>query len=158
MATEQGTHTFELDGKLYKLHFGINALCEIEEAFGCKVQDMHDRLSPPVLDAAGKPTLVKVDATGKPVLGESGAPIPDPKGQPLRGQPAMKDLRELVRCGLVEHWPGETDPTARDAGRIVDAVGLTEMARHVGEAFQAAFPSAAKAAGGEGSGGKAKKK
>jgi len=63
----------------------------------------------------------------------------------------LRRLRRIVWAGL-SHIPGMTE---EKAGDLMDALGLHEAARLIGEAFRLAFPEAQ--AGGNGSAGKPKK-
>jgi hypothetical protein len=49
----------------------------------------------------------------------------------------FKTIRTVFLCGLLDHHP---DLTEKDAGRIIDAVGIDKVDAAVGEAFGLAFP------------------
>ena len=71
--------------------------------------------------------LVKLeDVLGKPVSKMGGEEI------------SMKEARAMVWAGLLHAYP---DLTPEQAGDIIDAAGLTQAARAVGEALRLAFGS-----------------
>lgn len=93
---------------------------------------------------------VSVSEIGNKLSGADGKPV------------GIKEMRTLFRCGLIEHWP-EGEPTDKDAGSLMTALGLGEAARLIGDAFAASFPDAvtpvASGAGADkGKAGNAKKK
>lgn len=83
-------------------------------------------------------------------------------GQKIYGEQNMRIglIRKLYRAGLVEHWPGETEPTLMDAGRVIDQVGdIQKAGEYLWEAFAAAFPDqSAQASEGKAGEGNPKKK
>ena len=78
---------------------------------------------------------VSVSEIGRVLSGENGKPV------------GVKDMRTLFRCGLIEHWP-TGEPTDKDAGRIMDLIGLQRAGQLIGEAFASAFPDAVEETGG----------
>jgi hypothetical protein len=51
----------------------------------------------------------------------------------------LKSLRTVFYCGLLDHQEGVTQ---RQAGDLIDAIGLDKAGPLLGEAFTAAFPKA----------------
>lgn len=49
----------------------------------------------------------------------------------------FKTMRTVLLCGLLDHHP---ELTEKDAGRIIDAMGVAKADAAVGEAFALAFP------------------
>lgn len=88
-------------------------------------------------------------------VSEIGGKLSGADGKPV----GVKDMRTLFRCGLIEHWP-DGEPTDKEAGRIMDLVGLKRAGELIGEAFSSAFPEAVSEAegGAKGKAGNAVKK
>ncbi len=51
----------------------------------------------------------------------------------------FRTIRTVFLCGLLDHHP---ELTEREAGRIIDAIGIERADALVGEAFALAFPEA----------------
>ena len=87
-------------------------------------------------------------------VSEIGGKLSGADGKPV----GMKDMRTLFRCGLLENWEAG-EPTDKEAGKIMDAIGIGRAGELIGEAFAAAFPEAVSTSEGEkGKGGNANKK
>ena len=114
MAGPQGNVKFADGEATRSLVFDINALCALEEEFGCAIADIGAMLSPVKVAEDGTVTQTTVK---------------------------ISNVRQIFRTGLIADWP-DGEPSIREAGEIMGRMGLAEAARLVGEAFQAAFPEA----------------
>lgn len=54
-------------------------------------------------------------------------------------RPSMKGMREIVRFALSENDPA---PDAKEAGKIIDEVGTTQITEALKQALKLAFPDA----------------
>lgn len=138
MADAQGNVRFQDGEATRRLVFGINALCALEDEFGCSVAEIGSRLTPVLVDADGNPVIDKASGLVK------------------HKPPKVTDIRAIFRAGLIEDWK-DGEPTHADAGRIITDLGLKEATQILGEAFAAAFPDAVQVSDETKSGNRSKK-
>lgn len=67
------------------------------------------------------------------------------------GRLSVRALRTILWAGLQEHHEGTT---MRDAGKVLDASGMTAAGKAIGDAIRLAFPEEKPAAGNGGKAGK----
>jgi hypothetical protein len=118
----QGDIQFQDGEETRRLYYGINSLCSLEGEFGLAIEEIAQKLT----------GFVVVNGTRK------------------KAAVRMTDVRSIFRAGLIEYWPGGSEPSHNEAGQIITRLGMAETSSLIERAFKASLGADTDGGGDEG--------